>query len=146
MDLCAVLQRADLPQFATAAAAAADLGELAALALTDPGRVRAWLKAELGVVKLGHRERIINALRRGPFSATALVAVDENDAETAGAAGPGSRTGVFIGMRHGAGRRQAAGTRHEPTRANRSLTTVDRTDGPALRQPRIDRTAQGQKR
>ena len=97
MDLCAVLQRADLPQFATAAAAAADLGELAALALTDPGRVRAWLKAELGVVKLGHRERIINALRRGPKTATALVAVDENDAETAGAAGPGSRTGVFIG-------------------------------------------------
>ena len=89
-----MLQQADLPQFATAAAAAADLAELAVLALTDPGRVREWLKVELGVVKLGHRERILNALRRGP--ATALVAVDENDHGTSGAA-TGCRTGVFIG-------------------------------------------------
>jgi len=84
---------------------------LSALALTDPARLRSWLKAELGVTKLGHREKILNALRRAD-SALALVAVaggDDADSEPAAATAAaaaasadsqavgGGRTGVFIG-------------------------------------------------
>jgi hypothetical protein len=115
MDLCGVLREAGLAQYAGAAAAAADLRELSALALTDPARLRSWLKAELGVTKLGHREKILNALRRAD-SALALVAVaggDDADSEPAAATAAaaaasadsqavawavgGGRTGVFIG-------------------------------------------------
>ncbi len=94
-DLCGLLREAGLEQFAGAAAASStDLRELAQLALTDPPKVRSWLKAELGVVKLGHRERILNALRRVP--ATALVALDAPATADSTVRQLGG-TGVFIG-------------------------------------------------
>ena len=90
-----------LEAYAEAAALAAvtqPLPELRTLALTNAGALRQWLTAELGVRKLGHREKILNALRRAPQQ-LALVPIS-GGTQASGSSSPeasGSSTGVFIG-------------------------------------------------
>eukprot|EP01047_Picozoa_sp_COSAG01_P028243 COSAG01_NODE_1892_length_8934_cov_33.372536_3_plen_230_part_00 len=62
---------------------------------TQPVRVRRWLALQLGVTKLGPRERIIQALRRLPCQLHHPVAQPEPEPEPATSTST-STTGVFI--------------------------------------------------